>query len=186
MKIQLWQQDKAHSGLYFSAQHLMLSNTRGWFSDFDVIVKTKGSDFDNAEVVVSVRVKSVNSGNSKRDMQLLAEDFFYAERYPEMLFVSSSVKHTGGSHFLIEGLLTIKGIKKQVTFYSVYLGKQTDPFNGVIKAGFSFQSVINRKHFNLHWDRLSAEGIAVVSDEIVISAEIELMPALGESTVSGL
>ncbi|WP_370541527.1 YceI family protein [Alicyclobacillus sp. TC] len=38
----VWELDKAHSYVGFSVRHMMVSNVRGVFNDFDATVHTEG------------------------------------------------------------------------------------------------------------------------------------------------
>ena len=49
------------------------------------------------------------------------------------------------------------------------------PFNGQTKAGFTVTGKISRKEFGLRWNAVTEAGSVVVSDEIKIHAEIQLV-----------
>jgi polyisoprenoid-binding protein YceI len=61
-------------------------------------------------------------------------------------------------------------------------GTVVDPW-GQHKAGFTVTGKINRKDFGLTWNAVTEAGSIVVSDEIKIHAEIQLVMQQEEKTV---
>ncbi len=53
-------------------------------------------------------------------------------------------------------------------------GVVKDPY-GNIKAGFSINGKINRKDFGLNWNAVTEAGGIVVSDEVRLVCEIQLI-----------
>ncbi|MBR9984562.1 MAG: YceI family protein, partial [Desulfosarcina sp.] len=70
-----WELDPAHSGIYFSVNHIY-SATRGYFEDFKGTVMFSPDDLAGSRFDFAVDVKSINTGNSKRDGHLNSADFF--------------------------------------------------------------------------------------------------------------
>ncbi|MEO6149700.1 MAG: YceI family protein, partial [Mucilaginibacter sp.] len=72
------------------------------------------------------------------------------------------------------GDLTISGITKPVTLDVEYGGTVVDPY-GQTKAGFTISTKISRKDFGLTWSAVTEGGGIVVSDEVKIHGEIQLI-----------
>ena len=108
-----------------------------------------------------------------RDKHLKSDDFFNAEKFPKMSFVSTSFKKVRGNMYLLEGNLTIRDVTKPVKFTTVYGGTVTDPY-GNIKAGFKATGKISRKAYNLLWNKLTEAGGAVVGDEVTMTINTEI------------
>jgi polyisoprenoid-binding protein YceI len=87
-----WKIDPTHSEVQFKVKHLMISTVSGHFGNFDATVQTSGDDFSNATVTFEADVSSISTKNADRDKHLQAPDFFDAEQYPKLRFVSQEVK----------------------------------------------------------------------------------------------
>jgi len=173
-----WTLDKSHSGVKFSVDHLVISETEGTFKVFDGSLTSPAPDFNNAQVSFSVDVNSINTDDEKRDGHLKSDDFFNAEKYPEMKFTSTSFKKVKGNAYVLEGDLTIRDVTKKVKFAVIYGGTVKDPW-GNIKAGFKASGTVNRKEFGLKWGVLTESGGAVVGDEVRMLINVEFAQAKG-------
>jgi len=94
-----WTLDKGHSSVAFSVAHMVVSETTGNFKDFDVKAVSKSEDFVGAEVEFTAKTASVFTDNEKRDGHLKSDDFFNAEKFPEIKFKGTIVKE-GGKYLL--------------------------------------------------------------------------------------
>ena len=74
----------------------------------------------------------------------------------------------------LTGDLTIRGTTRPITLDVEYHGTVVDPY-GQTKAGFSVEGKIKRKEFGLNWDAVTEAGSVVVSDEIRLHCEIQLV-----------
>ena len=81
-----WTLDPTHSEIQFKIRHLMITNVSGEFKNFSADVETEGEDFMSAKVNFTVDVNSVSTGNEQRDGHLKSDDFFNAEKYPQIKF----------------------------------------------------------------------------------------------------
>lgn len=168
-----WKVDKTHSNVKFSVQHMVISEVEGNFKMFDGTMENTKADFSDAKINFSVDVASVNTDNENRDGHLKADDFFNAEKFPKMTFVSTSVKPVGTGKYQIAGNLTIRDVTKPVVFDVTH--------GGVIKtqrgskAGFKAKTTIDRFAYGLKWSRTTeAGGLAVGKDvEIVVNVEMD-------------
>lgn len=87
--------------------------TKGTLSNLQASIDFDQKDPGNAKISASVDVKSLNTGNKQKDDHLLSADFFNAEKYPVISFVSTSVKAVENG-FLAKGDLTLKDSTKTV------------------------------------------------------------------------
>ena len=141
-----WNVDAAHSSVGFVARHLMVTKVRGRFASFNGAV-TVSEDPLQSKVEATVDMASVTTGDAGRDGHLQNADFFEAEKYPTMKFVSTDIV-ANGSDYVLKGDLTIKAVTKPVAFELEFDGVAVDPWNNT-KAGFSAETEINRKDFGL-------------------------------------
>ena len=170
-----WKLDNAHSSVKFSVEHLMVSETEGNFKGFDGTLTSKNADFTDAEIAFTVEVKTINTDNDMRDKHLQSDDFFNAEKFPQMKFKGTSFKKVSGNKYVLEGDLTIRDVTKKVKFDVVYRGTQKDPY-GNTKAGFKATGSIKRLEYGLKWNVMT-EATAVVADEVNIVINLEYAQA---------
>lgn len=171
-----WNVDASHSNVKFSVVHMVVSETEGYFKTYSGKVVSTTPDFNGATIEFTVDVNSINTDNEERDKHLKSYDFFNAEKYPKMTFKSTSFKKISGNTYELTGNLTIRDVTKQVTFQVTYGGTAKDPW-GNVKAGFKAKGKINRKDYNLKWSVLTEAGGMVVSEDVDILLNIELVQA---------
>ena len=152
----------------------MISNVLGNFREFEGHVTTDGNDFSTAAISLSLNSSSVDTEIADRDTHLKSADFFDAGNFPKITFVSVSLKDQGDNMFELNGALDIKGVKKQVVLSVELGGLMTDPW-GNVKAGFSITGKINRKDWGLNWNASLEAGGVLVSDEVKIICDVELV-----------
>lgn len=167
-----WNIDQAHSAIQFKAKHLMITTVTGNFTSYDGSVETEGDDFSTAKIAFSADTASVSTGNEQRDAHLRSADFFDAESYPKMTFVSRKIEK-GSGNYKVTGDLTIRDVTKPVTLDAEFGGTTKDPW-GNIKSGFTLEAKINRKEWGLLWNAALETGGLLVSEEIRILCEIQL------------
>lgn len=165
----LWKVDDTHSEMGFSVRHMMISRVRGQFNEFDVNVNAANDDFSDAEIEVKVAIASINTSNADRDAHLKSDDFFNAEEYPYMTFKSNSFDGK-----TLVGELTIRDVTKTVELKAEHLGTEVDPY-GQTKAGFEITGDLNRKEYNLKWDAVTEAGKIVVSDQVKLELQVQLV-----------
>ena len=166
-----YQIDPAHTQIHFTVPHLMVFKVRGNFNDFSGTIEADSGKQTLASTAATIQVTSIDTRNQKRDDHLRSADFFAADQYPEMSFVSKKVTGSGNAISLV-GDLTIKGTTKEVTLQGAFLGAATDPW-GNQRAGFEATGKINRRDFGLTWNKALETGGVVVGDEIEIGLEVE-------------
>lgn len=164
-----WSIDSTHSEIAFKVKHMMISTVTGHFEDFQATVKTYGENFNNAMVEFSAKTASINTNNKDRDTHLKSDDFFNAEKYPEIKFVSKSF--VGEK---LTGDLTIRDVTKEITLDVDFNGIAVDPY-GQTKAGFEINGEINRKDFNLSWNAVTEAGSIVVSDKVKLAIDVQFV-----------
>ena len=169
-----WVVDKAHSNVRFSVSHLVVSDVDGSFKSFDGSMAASKPDFTDASIVFAADVNSINTDNENRDKHLKSDDFFNAEKFPQIKFVSKSFKSLGNNKYSLAGDLTIRDITKPVTFDVNYGGTVTSAAMGGTHAGFKAKTTINRFDYNLKWNAATETGGAVVGKEVEITLNIDM------------
>lgn len=169
-----WVIDHSHSEIAFKVKHLMISNVKGFFSEFSGQLVTDGDDFSTSEISFQVNPASISTGVADRDGHLKSPDFFDVENFKEITFTSGKLTKTGDDEFALSGDLTIKGVSHPVKLNVEFGGLMTDPW-GNVKAGFSLNGKLNRKDFGLTWNAALEAGGVLVSDDIRLNMEVQLL-----------
>ncbi|MDQ4052617.1 MAG: YceI family protein [Actinomycetota bacterium] len=162
--------DTSHSRLGFTARHAMVTKVRGQFGDFTGTARIDTAEPKNSSVNLAVKIASVTTGSADRDGHLLSGDFFDAESYPEMTFVSTDVSRDG-SDWTITGDLTIKDVTRPVTIEFEETGSARDPF-GNLRVGFEGSTTVNRKDWGLTWNAALETGGVLVSEKVKLEFDV--------------
>ena len=170
-----WVIDPSHSEIQFKIKHLMITNVTGSFNIFQVSVQTEEEDFMKAKVSFTADVGSISTGNEQRDGHLKSAEFFDAATYPQVKFAATKYENVDndGSYELY-GDLTIRDITKNIKLDVEFGGVVKDGY-GNTKVGFSINGKINRKDFGLTWSAITEAGGIVVSDDVKITCEVQLI-----------
>jgi len=167
-----WSPDLSHSNIGFAVTHMVISETEGEFEKFDAQVLSDREDFDGAEVSFTAQVASINTDNEKRDAHLKSDDFFNAEKYPEIKFNGKLVKK--GKKYELVGDFTMRDVTKKVTFPVDYNGTIKDPY-GMTRAGFKINGKVNRMDYGLKWNAMTEAGGLVVGEDVAITCNVEII-----------
>jgi polyisoprenoid-binding protein YceI len=174
-----WTIDTAHTSIGFVARHMGLSKVRGRFTSFRGEVEGDPTDITTAKAHLEVDMASVDSGNPDRDAHLKGADFFHAEKYPTMTFVTRSIE-ADGDDYKVVGDLTIKGQTRPIELKYEHGGDLNDPF-GNRKIGGSLSGTIKRSEWGLAWNLPLDSGGWLVADNVRL--EIDLQVAESQEVV---
>jgi polyisoprenoid-binding protein YceI len=167
-----WKLDKAHSSITFTVKHMIISNVTGSFKDYAITMKSAKDDFSDATVQSTIKVGSLNTDNDRRDNHLRSDDFFNAEKYPEINFKSTSFEKLSDTKYKITGDMTIRDVTKNVTFDTVLNGTLKTT-RGVLSA-WKATTTINRFDYNLKWNKTIETGGLIAGQDVIITLNLEL------------
>lgn len=165
--------DLAHTSVGFQVKHLVIATVTGKFEKFTAEVDFDEKSQTLKKVTAVVNVNSINTGIEARDNHLRSPDFFNAEKYPEIVFESTKISKQD-KMYEVFGKLTIRGVTKDILLKGKLNGVVSDPSFGT-RAAFSGEAVINRQDFDVKWNKKMEMGGMVVSDEVTIKVEVELV-----------
>lgn len=166
----LWKSDKAHSQLMFTITHMGIADISGHFSDFEATINTAAvGSFKDATIELRAKTHSIDTRVTARDNHLKSADFFDADKYPELIFKSTSVSETGKNKYKLTGNLTMHGITKEVVLDLEHRGTIDDKNSGKQKAGFRATGTIKRSDFKIG----EKFPEAALSDVVLIKADGE-------------
>lgn len=180
-----WNVDPIHSELSFKIKHLMITIVTGYIKNFDMELHTLGADFG---MVTSLELKaslnSLSTNHQARDSHLMSQDFFDVKNFPHLEFQSIKFEKQGLNQpsllsafrrdFTISGILNIKGFSRTIILNGDFGGLAMD-LNGQKRAGFTVRGRINRKDYGLSWAGVLHSGKLIVSDEVDIIGNIQLI-----------
>jgi polyisoprenoid-binding protein YceI len=169
-----WLSDSNHSELTFKIRHLMISNVTGKFRDVTATAVTLNNDFSKGYFTLKAVVSSLTTENEQRDQHLLNADFFDAENFPEINFVSTYIEENGKDSFTLDGDLSMKGITKPVSLQVEFGGLITDDRHGT-KAGFTITGTLHRSDWGISFNRILDTGGVGLGEDVKIFSEIQLV-----------
>jgi len=167
-----WTLDPTHSEVSFSVRHLAISKVRGTFKKFDVTVVTAENPEDST-LTATIDIDSVDTNQEQRDQHLRTSDFFAADEFPQITFVSTGIRHDGDD-FYLDGDLTLRGVTKPISIKGEFGGIITDSY-GQTKAGASGTVKINRKDFGVNWNAAVEGGGFMLGDDVTITVEAQVV-----------
>jgi polyisoprenoid-binding protein YceI len=170
-----WMIDRGNSSIGFRVKHLMFTNVKGSFKEYDASIYTTENDFSTAEIDFWLNSSSIDTGNEQRDAHLRSEDFFDAEKFKEINFTGNTfIEIIKNKRYMLYGELGMKGIKKQIRLEVESGGRVRDPW-GTERVLFNVTGKINRKDWGLSWNAVLETGGVVVSEEVYIQSEVQLI-----------
>jgi polyisoprenoid-binding protein YceI len=180
-----WKIDTAHTQVNFSAKHMMVTSVRGTFHDVAGTIELDENDPTRSRGEFKVGAASVDTNFGARDNHLRSADFFDAERYPEITFVSTEIEQVSDDRFRVTGDLTIRDTTKPLMF-DVELEGIVPGMSGARHAGLSARTTIAREDWGLNWNVALEQGgwlvgkeikleIAIAADEVAVAEPADLV-----------
>ena len=170
MKTQ-WSFDPSHSSISFAVRHLMISKVRGNFGKWSGSFDYDAEDPTRSKIVARIAAASIDTREEKRDAHLRSADFLDAEKFPELVFESTSVRRAGDD-YVVAGNLTIRGVTRPVELQVESLGGGKDPW-GNQRVAFAARTAIARKEFGLNWNQALEAGGVLVGDKVEIEIDVQ-------------
>ena len=168
----MWMLDKDHTSVNFSINHFF-SEVKGNFTNFDGNFQLDPKNPASGKISFTVKVNSINTENAKRDTHLKSPDFFDAETFPEISFVSTKLEPTSKNEFLAHGNLTMRGVTKKVSLPFKITGQMEHPMmKGTVILGLVLNTTLNRTDYKIGTG--SWATTMVVGDEVKNNIPMEL------------
>ena len=167
--------DPSHSTVGFSVRHLMITKVRGAFTGVSGTIELAAGSSVPVAITAEVDVHTIDTREPNRDAHLKSPDFFEADTYPKLSFVSTAITPSGGTDFTLVGDLTIHGVTKSVTFEGEFAGQGTNPFAPGDRFAYEAKTKIKRSDFGLTWNVALEAGGVTVSDEVEITLDIQAL-----------
>ena len=178
-----WEIDPDHTRIGFSARHAMITSVRGSFNEIKGKLKVDVDDPTASSAVVSLSVASIDTRNTKRDEHLCSADFFNAEKWPSITFVSTSIEEVDENAIAVIGDLTIRDVTRQIMIPLAVTGVQEDSF-GILRAGFEGTRRLERRDYGLEWNMPLDTGGVLISERITLEFEISAIKSDASAVAS--
>jgi polyisoprenoid-binding protein YceI len=157
----------AHASINFAVKHLGYSVLTGRFDKFEGEFSYDPANVAASKVNVTIDTTSVNSNHAERDKHLRSGDFLNVDKFPTATFVSKKiVLDDDKNEFDIVGDFTLNGVTKSITIEVEKVGEGKDPWGGY-RAGFSGETTINMRDFNVKMD------LGPASQTVQLELEVE-------------
>ena len=157
----------ARSAAEFSVSNFGIHHVHGRFKTLAGKIEYDANAPTQSKVLVSIQADSVDTGNTKRDHHLRSSDFFDTARFPQISYVSQSIRPVG-DHYLMSGALIIKNVIKPVPVTFTY--EATRQANGKTRLSAHGQASIQREDFNITYGNGLSVGHTVHID-LTVEAE---------------
>lgn len=171
-KAEKWELDKDHTSVNFEVKHFFNTVT-GNFTDYNGTFIFDPNNLEDSRFDFTVVVSSIETNNEKRNNHLKSPDFFNAEKFPTMHFISSGFKKLSDNKYEVRGKLRIKDVIKNVTIPFKITGMMDHPMKkGTKLMGLAFNTKINRNDY--HVGEGDWTSTKVIGETVKISINAEL------------
>lgn len=170
-----------HSKLLFDIDYMKLTTVQGQFKKYSGTFNLSTSEREISDVLITIVSDSVDTNEAKRDFHLKGHEFFLVSTYPTIEFKSTiPATINNDKKFKLKGVLTLRGIKKEVALDGIYKGKIIDPWKKE-NYFFELEGKINRQDFGMTWNKELDTGGYLVGDEVRLKISVQTQ-ALGDKT----
>jgi len=178
-----WTVDPMHTQVEFSAKHMGLMTVKGHFTGVRTAIDLHEDDFTASSVEATIEAGTLITYDQRRDAHLKSPDFLDVEQFPTITFKSTRIERAAHDGYKMTGDLTIRDATRPITLDVVYSGQAKDPMGGV-HAGFSASTTIKRKDWGLTWNVALETGGLLVSEDVKLALEVEVVKAAEMATVA--
>ncbi|HXM95002.1 MAG TPA: YceI family protein [Candidatus Dormibacteraeota bacterium] len=171
----IWKIDPQHSSAQFSVKHLAISTVRGGFSKVNGTVQLDDQDITKSSVDVTIDATTIDTREPDRDKDLRSDKFLDVEHFPTITLKPTKVEQAVPGKLKVSGNLTIRGVTQPVVLdVDGPTAPMTDPW-GNQRAAITATTKINRQDFGVKWNATLDNGGVVVSDEVAITIDVEIV-----------
>ena len=168
-----WKIDPSHSGAQFRVKHLGITNVDGVLGPITGTIHIDDKDVTKSSVEVSIDVTQISTQNAQRDGHLKSPDFFDVAKFPTATFKSTKVEKAGKGKLKVAGDLTMHGVTKPVVLSVEGPSAQVKDMMGMTRVALTATTKLNRKQWDLTWNKVLTGGELLVSDEVGVTLPIE-------------
>jgi len=170
-----YQFNQERSEVLFGSRHFGMPTLSGHYEVFSGSFSFNPTRIEETRVTLLIKPASVKTGNTKRDVYLKSEKFFWVEKHPEIRFVSKEIRNIQGNTFDIHGDLTIRGVTAPAVFKTELLTESPGTTDGR-NLPFRTQTTIKRKVYALGSNALLAPFLFIAGEKVEIELNVVGIP----------
>jgi polyisoprenoid-binding protein YceI len=106
---------------------MKLTTIKGRFREVQATLQLDEADPSRSSVETVVEVASIDTNAAGRDAHLRSDDFFNAEKHPQITFRSTRVEPAGDGRWNTVGDPTTRDLTRSVTLVTEFEGRIVDP-----------------------------------------------------------
>jgi polyisoprenoid-binding protein YceI len=100
---------------------MVFSEVNGYFNEAQVKGVFDAYNLEYSHIEVAWPVGGIITGIPERDKQLMeASQFFFKEKFPKIVFKTTSIKDHKKNQIIINGILKIKDIQQEISLLASY------------------------------------------------------------------
>lgn len=164
-----WELDQGHASATWRVRHFGLAWYTGRFDGLRASLDFDAERPEQAHLTAIIDANSISTGDAEFD-RTLAQDWFNAERHPEISFTSTRIEITGETTGRAYGVLRLKGREVETVMEIEFYGGLFNFLEGSNTIGFGADMVIDRSDF-----AIGNLPETVVGREIRIRIEAEFL-----------
>lgn len=162
--------DPVHSSFGFAVRYQGVSLFRGTLDE-------AAATLADGRLDGSAKVESISIKNPPMFRQhVLGEEFFAADRHPEVTFSSTDVQLGDDGTATVQGDLTIKGITHPVTAKGTYVAPEADAF-GNTRGHLTLEATIDRSAYAFTWNVPLPNGGGALANDVTLTIDLSLLAA---------
>lgn len=171
---QKWELDRSHSTVNFGVDHMVVSETKGKFNEFDSVVSADKPDFTDAQFKITIQTASIDTDDQKRDDHLRNADFFDVKAKGKETIVVEGKKFEKlkNGKYKVHAKLTLNGVTKDVVWDAKFNGIVKDPW-GNTRAGLKVWGAVDRYDYGLKYNSALDNGGLAVGKEVRVEGNFE-------------
>lgn len=160
--------DPVHTRVMFAIEHAGFSHALGTISGSEGELVFDPEDWSGAKLEVHIPINRLDLGDEKWNKATLARNLLDGERYPQAHFVSQRIEPIDPHHAHVTGLLTLRGVTREVTLTATLNALKRHPLPPFRRtAGFSASATLSRADFGIDaWK-------SMIGDQVELRIEVE-------------
>ena len=148
-----WSFDPAYSTVEFSVRNLWYT-VHGRFCTLEGSIDLDETDVSRSSVQATIKARSIDTGNKRRDAHLQSAEFLDADNFPQIEFTSPRVARGRDRDSLdLEGNLTFRGKSKTIALAVNEMDRSRSP-RGEEFVYYSATTELDRYDFGINYGRV--------------------------------
>ena len=128
---------------------------------------------EESSVAVRIVAASIDTTHEQADGHLRGEQFLDVERYPELTFQSSAVRHIGEGNWEVTGDLTIRAITRPIVLHATFEGAVPVLYGGRAKLAFTVRGEFDRRDYGMEMNVAMPGGGWLVGTGVRLHLDVE-------------